>query len=74
MEYIYFFLQANEDASNALYFAVKEYQSSGTQAIVLNALQHAIKEHGYDHDTLSQAIIDIIINNHMCKLILFKTT
>ena len=73
-EYTYFVLQTNGDGRNALHIAVKEYQSSGTQASVLTALQHAIKEYGNDHDVLRQAIIDIIITNRMCKLIFFKTT
>ena len=47
---------------------MKEYETSGTQATVLSALQHAIKEHGNDHGTLMQVIIDIILNNRMCKL------
>ena len=66
-EYSYFLLQKNGDARNTLDLAVKEYQSSQTQATVLSALQHAIKEHSDDHDTLMQVIIDIIINNRMCK-------
>jgi len=67
-EYSYFLLQKNGDASNTLDLAVKEYQTSGTQAIVLNALQHAIKEHSNDHyNALMRVTIDIIVNNCMCK-------
>jgi len=67
-EYSYFLLQKNRDASNTLDLAVKEYQSSGTQATVLNALQHAIKENSNGHyDVLMQVIVDIIVKNCMCK-------
>ena len=66
-EYSYFLPQKNLNTSSTLGLAVNEYQSSGTQAIVLDALQCAIKEHDNDHDTLMQAIIDIILNNCMCK-------
>ena len=66
-EYSYFLLQQNGDTMNTLDLAVEEYESSGTQAIVLSALQHAINEHSNDYDVLMQAIIDIIIKNCMCK-------
>ena len=67
-EYSYFLLQQNGDASNTLDLAVKEYQTSGTQATVLNALQHAIKEHSNNnYDALMQVTVDIIVNNCMCK-------
>ena len=66
-EYSYFLLQQNGDTSNALDLAVKEYQSSGTQATVLTALQHAINEYSNDYGVLMQAIIDIIVDNRMCK-------
>ncbi|KIM68384.1 hypothetical protein SCLCIDRAFT_1209207 [Scleroderma citrinum Foug A] len=66
-EYAYFLLQTNEETRNALHLAVKEYQSSGTQANVLNTLQHIIEEHGYDQDSLMHAIMEIILNHHMSK-------
>jgi len=67
-EYSYFLLQQNGDASSTLDLAVKEYQTSGTQATVLNALQHAIKEHSnHNYDALMQVTVDIIVNNCMCK-------
>jgi len=73
-EYTYFLLQQNRDAKNALDLAVKEYERSGTQAAVLNALQHTIEQHGDVHHALTSAITKIILNNHMYKLILFKAT
>ena len=66
-EYFHFLLQQCGDARKTPDLAVKEYQSSGAQAKVLNALQHAIEEYRNDHNALMQAIIDIIVNNHMCK-------
>jgi len=73
-EYTYFLLQQNGDNRNDLNLAVKEYERSGTQAAILNALQHVIQQHGDDHDALASAITEIILTNCMCKLILFKTT
>jgi len=67
-EYSYFLLQQNGDPSKTLALAVKRYRSSGTQAAVLNALQHAIKEHSNNnYDALMQATVDIIVNACMCK-------
>jgi len=67
-EYSYFLLQTHGNASNTLDLAVKEYQTSGTQATVLNALQHAINENSNGHyDVLMQVIVDIIVKNCMCK-------
>ncbi|KIM53387.1 hypothetical protein SCLCIDRAFT_1222844, partial [Scleroderma citrinum Foug A] len=66
-EYSYFLLQKNRDTRNTLDLAVKKYQSSGTQATVLSALQHAINEYSNDHGVLMQTIIDIIVDNCMCK-------
>ena len=65
-EYYYFLSQTNSNAKNAFAIALKEYQQSETQAIVSNALQDAIKKHGDDHDTLINAITDIILTNQMC--------
>ena len=66
-EYSYFLLQQNGDTRNTLQLAVEEYQSSGTQATVLNALQHAINEYSNGYDVLMQTIFDIIVDNCMCK-------
>jgi len=73
-EYTYFLLQKNEDTGNALNLGVKEYERSGTQAAVLNALQYVIQQHGNDHDALTSAITKIIFNHRMCKFIFFQTT
>ena len=68
LEYCYFLSQTNINAKNAFAIALKEYQQSGTQAIVSNVLQDAIKKHSDDHDTLIYVITDIILTNQMCKL------
>ena len=73
-EYSYFLLLQNEHARNAIDLAVKQYTNSGTQAVVLDALQHAIEQSGDDHHALTHLITEIILHNCMCKLIFFKTT
>ena len=50
-----------------LELAMNTYKKSGTQATVISSLQDAIHKHGDNHDTLSKVIIDIIIDNQMCK-------
>ena len=73
-EYSYFLLLENGDARNVIDLAVKQYENSGTQVAVLNALQHAIEQSGDDHHALTHLITEIILHNCMCKLIFFKTT
>ena len=68
LEYCYFLSQTNSNAKNTFAIALKEYKQSGTQAVVSNALQDAIKKHSDDHDTLIYVITDIILTNQMCKL------
>ena len=68
LEYCYFLSQTNSNVKNAFAIALKEYQQSGTQAIVSNVLQGVIKKHSNDHDTLIYVITDIILTNQMCKL------
>ena len=74
LEYSYFYLQAKADQRDIIALAVKEYQESSTQSIVVEALQHTIQEHSNDHIKLQQAIFDIIVENRMCKLVVFMTT
>ena len=52
----------------SLKLAINTYLTSGTQATVVDSLQNAIHQYGDNHDTLSKAIIDIILSNQMCKL------
>ena len=68
MEYCYFLSQTNSNVKKTFDIALKEYQESETQAIVSNVLQDAIQKHSDDHDTLINAITDIILTNQMCKL------
>ena len=66
-EYLYFLLQSNKDGRHSLDLAINTFQNSGTQATVINSLQDVIQQYGDNHDTLSKAIISIIIDNRMCK-------
>ena len=67
-EYLYFLLQSNNlNQRHTLELAIDTYQKSGTQATVSNSLQDAIHQHENNHDTLSKVIIDIIVDNQMCK-------
>ena len=68
-EYSYFlFLQKNKNRRNVIDAAVKQYQVSGTQVAVSNALHQAIREHENDHGALEKTIFDIVVKNQMCKL------
>jgi len=73
-EYSYFYLQAKADQRTIIALAVKEYQESSIQSTVVVALQHTIQEHNKDHMKLQQAIFDIIVENRMCKFVLFINT
>ena len=70
-EYAWFLFQQtnNPDTNLAWLFtlATKAYQTSATQATVLNTLQLAIEEHCDNPDILSNVIIGIIHNHRMCK-------
>ncbi|KAL4062424.1 hypothetical protein V8B97DRAFT_1877854 [Scleroderma yunnanense] len=72
-EYFYFCSQAQGDPKDIFVHAFKEYQNSGTQATVCKALQQAIQQHDHFSDKLQQVIMDIILANHMCKLMSFKS-
>lgn len=68
LEYSYFYLQSDEqDPIHVFASAVKQYQSSGTQAAVCKALKKAIQVHGNNKDKLQQAVIDIILDSRMCE-------
>jgi len=70
-EYSYFHLQAKADQKDIIALAVKEYQESRIQSSVVVALQHTIQEYNKDPIKLQQAIFDIIVDNRMCKSVLF---
>ncbi|KAL4074760.1 hypothetical protein V8B97DRAFT_1609322 [Scleroderma yunnanense] len=64
-EYSYFYMQATTNWKNIIALAVKEYQQSGTQSTVVDALYHTIQKHSKDHVKLLQAVFDIIVENCM---------
>ena len=69
-EYAWFLQQTKNPPNNParlIDLAVKAYQTSGTQATVLNALQLAIEEHCHNPDIMTNFIIGIIHNHRMCK-------
>ena len=71
-EYAWFLLQKHENAGNhsaIIDVAIKTYQTSGTQAAVLNDLRSAIEEHCDNVDMLKDAIIEIVNDHRMCKSI-----
>jgi len=70
-EYSYFYSQAKADQKDVIALAVKEYQESRIQSTVVVALQHTIQKHDKDDIKLQQAIFDIIVENRMCKFVLF---
>jgi len=73
-EYSYFYLQAKADQKDIIALAVKECQESRIQSSIVVALQHIIQEYNEDHIKLQQAILDIIVENRMCKFVLFINT
>jgi len=73
-EYSYFYLQAKADQKDIIALAVKEYQESRIQSTIVVALQHTIQEYNKDNIRLQQAIFDIILENRMCKFVLFINT
>ena len=52
--------------------AVKKYQGLHTQATIFDALHQALEEHHSNHIILQALIIDIILMNRMCKLVVFN--
>ena len=88
LEYAWFLSQQPKNAGNyhPIEAATKVYQTSGTQTVVLNALQLTIGEHDDDDDDdececededdsmkkLGDVIIGIIHEHRMCKSISIK--
>ena len=71
-EYSYFCLQGKVSPQDIIALAVKQYEDSGTQANVYQDLQHMLQEHDNDHITMQKFILDIILKNCMCKLMVFN--
>ena len=72
LEYAWFLSKQNNNADHSLALATKAYQTSGSQAAVLNALQPFIEVHCDNPDILINVIISIIHNHRMCKWVLIQ--
>ena len=70
-EYFYFCLQGRGNSQDVIALAVKQYEDSGTQANVFQDLHQMLQEHEHDHIMVHKLILDIILRNRMCKLIVF---
>jgi len=73
-EYCYFCLQRRGNTQNIISLAVKQYEKSGTQANVFQDLEQVLQAHDHDHVTLQRLLVDVILRNRMCKLIVFNNT
>ena len=71
-EYSYFFLLGRGNFQDIIALAIKEYEDSGTQASVFHDFQQVLQEHDNDHVTMQPLILDIILNNRMCKFMVFN--
>lgn len=68
-EYAYFFLRNGRlEAKDIFRNAVREYNASGTKAVIQEAVANAIEEHGNNLDKLGSNILDIVLKHRMCKL------
>ena len=70
-EYFYFCLQGRGNSQDVIALAVKQYEDSGTQANVFQDLHQMLQKHEHDHIMVHKLILDIILRNRMCKLIVF---
>ena len=69
-EYSYFCLHARGNSQDVIALSVTQYEESGTQANVFQDLQQVLQEHEYsDNVTVKKLILDIILRNRMCKLL-----
>jgi len=66
-EYCYFCLQGRENFENVIAVGVKEYEDSGTQAIVFQALQKVLQGNDSGDVRVQDLILDIIMRNRMCR-------
>ena len=71
-EYSYFCLQGRGNLQDVIALAIKQYEESGTQASVFQDLQQVLQAHDNDHVTMQSLILDIILRNRMCKLMIFN--
>jgi len=70
-EYSYFCLQGRGNPQDVIELAVKQYEDSGTQANVFQDLQQVLQKCN-DNVTVQQLILDIILRNRMCKLMVIN--
>ncbi|KIM62742.1 hypothetical protein SCLCIDRAFT_24806 [Scleroderma citrinum Foug A] len=64
-EYTYFCLQLERgNPEDVIALAIKQYEDSGTQANVVQDLQHMLQEHD-DDVTMSKYMFDIVMRNRM---------
>ena len=71
-EYSYFCLQGRGNPKDVIALAVKQYQDSGIQANIFLKLQQVLQKHNNNCVTMEKPILDIILMNRMCKLLVFK--
>jgi hypothetical protein len=69
IEYVYLLMQNKQGLTfnDALSISLQEYKTSGTQTSVETALKGALRNHGDGIIKLCDAVIDIIMENRMCK-------
>ena len=72
-EYSYFCLQGKGNLQDVIALGVKQYEDSGTQASIFQDLQQVFQAHDDNCVTsIQQLILDIILRNQMCKLMVFN--
>ena len=71
-EYSYFCLQGKGNLQDVIALGIKQYEESGTQANIFQDLQQVFQAHPNDHVTIQPLILDIILRNWMCKLMVFN--
>jgi len=72
-EYSYFCLHARGNSQDVIALSVMQYEESGTQANVFQDLQQVLQEHEHsDYVTVQNLILNIILRNRMCKLLVLN--
>jgi len=72
-EYSYFCLHGRGNSQDVTALSVTQYEESGTQANVFQDLQQVLQEHEHsDYVTVQKLILDIILRNRMCKLLVLN--
>ena len=71
-EYSYFSLQGKGNLQDVIALGVKQYEDSGTQASIFQDLQQVFQAHANNYVAMQPLILDIIVRNWMCKLMVFN--